>query len=167
VKARLLALAVLVIVVAAVAWQWHADAVDATRHTLTALDPRSITRVDVALHGFAEQRFERRDGHWTTSGALDEGRVDDLVELAQTPVFEWKSLADLDPAKIGLSPPVAVLTLDDARLEFGDMTALGKRRYVRVGDRVAIVPAQALPRPPRMQALETHPSRTGSAPTLR
>lgn len=158
-KARLLALAVLAIVVAAVAWQWHADESDAREHTLTGLEPQAVTRIDVSLHGFAAQHFERRDGHWVTSGSsqVDEGRVDELADLAQTPVYEWKARADFDPAKIGLSQPTAVLTLDGTRLEFGEMTALGKRRYVRVGDRVAIVPAQALPRPPRMQALPTQP----------
>lgn len=158
-EARLLALAVLAIVVAAVGWQWHADEADAREHTLTALEPSSVSRIEVALHGFATQRFTRRDGRWTASGAalVDEGRIGELADLAQTPVAEWKPLAEIDPAKLGLAPPIAVLVLDDVRLEFGDMTALGKRRYVRVGDRVAIVPAQALPRPPRMQALQAQP----------
>lgn len=156
-RPRLLALAVLAIVVAAVGWQWHADEADAREHTLTGLDPGRLERIDVSLRGFAEQHFERHDGHWTSSGTVDEGRVDELADLARTPVLEWKPLADVDAGKIGLSPPTAVLTLDNVRLEFGDMTALGKHRYVREGDRVAIVPAQALPRPPRMQALPTRP----------
>ncbi|MDF4004883.1 hypothetical protein [Luteibacter sahnii] len=157
--ARVVAIVLLALVAVAVAWQWHADDTEARDHMLTGLDPAAITHLDVSLRGFATQRFERRDDHWTADGAtpVDAGRVEELAQLARTPVDAWKPSSDVDPTRIGLSPPTAVLTLDGTRLEFGDMTALGKRRYVRVGDRVAIVPAQALPRPPRMQALATSP----------
>ncbi|WP_413625114.1 hypothetical protein [Luteibacter sp. Lutesp34] len=161
-KARLAGIACVVALVAAVAWQWRADDADARAHTLTGLDPEAVRHIEVALRGMPGQRFDRQDGHWTNADAkADEGRAEDLASLAATPVASWRAASEFDTAKIGLSPPAAVLVLDGVRLEFGDMTALGKQRYVRVGDRIAIVPAQALPRAPRTASL---PTTAGSAP---
>lgn len=155
-KARLAGIACVLALVAAVAWQWHADDDDARAHTLTGLEPDAVRHIEVNLRGTPEQRFDRQGGQWTSAGAkADEGRAEDLASLAATPVASWRPASEFDAAKIGLSPPVAVLVLDDVRLEFGDMAALGKQRYVKVGDRIAIVPAQALPRAPRTAALPT------------
>lgn len=152
----MLGLALVVLLLGAVGWQWHADEADVREHTLTALDPDSVQHIEVELKGLPEQRFERRDGHWVNvSGATDEGRAEELASLAETPVVEWKPAADFNPARIGLSPPIAVLTLDGTRIEFGEMTALGKQRYARVAGRIAFVPAQALPRAPRTASLPT------------
>lgn len=158
-RTRLIGLLVLVSLIGAVAWQWHTDESDARAHTLTPLDPDAITRIEVALRGSAPQRFERHDGRWVAEGdggATDQGRLGDLAALAATPVSDWKPSAALDPAKIGLAPPTAVLVLDDVRIDFGDLTALGRQRYARLGDRIAFVPAQALPRAERTAALPTH-----------
>lgn len=153
---RLLAILALFALIGAVAWQWHADETEAAAHRLTSLDPAAVSRIEVRLKGWPEQRFERREGRWTGDAAhVDEGRADELAALADTPVAEWRPASAFDAAKIGLAPPLATLVLDDVRVDFGEMTALGKRRYVRVGDRVAIVPAQALPRAPRTAALPT------------
>ncbi|HXO99508.1 MAG TPA: hypothetical protein VN813_03350 [Luteibacter sp.] len=155
-KTRLAGILILVLLIAAVAWQWHADDADARAHTLTTLDPSSVEHIDVELKGLPGQRFERKDGHWASaSGTVDEGRAEELASLAETPVASWKPASDFDAARIGLSPPIAVLVLDGTRLEFGEMTALGKQRYVRVGERIAFVPAQALPRAPRTASLPT------------
>lgn len=161
---RILAIAALLLLLGAVGWQWHADENDAREHTLTAVDPDRVARVDVSIRGLPDQHFERRQGHWmnTAGGGTDEGRVDELASLASTPVATWKPLTDFDAARIGLSPPLAILVLDGTRIEFGEMTALGKQRYARVGQRVAFVPAQALPRAPRTQALPTSSTSTSS-----
>jgi hypothetical protein len=157
-KARLIGALLLAVLVAAVAWQWRADDADAREHTLTMLDPAVVRHIEVNLKGLPGQRFERHDGHWTSAGgATDEGRAEELASLAATPVAAWKPAGDFDSAKIGLAPPLAVLVLDGTRVEFGEMTALGKQRYARVGERIAFVPAQALPRAPRTASLPTTP----------
>ncbi|WP_369926148.1 hypothetical protein [Xanthomonas sp. NCPPB 2632] len=158
-RSRLIGLLVLTLLVGAVAWQWHLDESDARAHTLTPLDPDAITRIEVAFKGITPQRFERRDGHWIAEGngsVVDQGRLGDLAALAATPVSDWKPSAAFDPAKIGLAPPIAVLVLDDVRIDFGDLAALGRQRYARVGNRIAFVPAQALPRAERTAALPMH-----------
>jgi len=154
---RIIVAAAVVLLLAAVGWQWHADEADAREHTLTSLDPDTATQMALTLKGLPDQRFERRDGRWVNldTAATDEGRAEELVSLAVTPVTDWKPAADFDPAKVGLAPPIAILTIDGTRIEFGEMTALGKQRYARVGQRIAFVPAQALPRAPRTGALPT------------
>ena len=160
-RARILGLAALIVLIGAVAWQWHADDADARAHVLTTLDPDSVSHMEVALKGLPAQRFDRRDGHWISGSATaDEGRAGELAALAATPVAEWRPVPDFDLAKIGLTPPIAVLVLDGTRVEFGEMTALRKQRYARVGNRIAIVPAQALPRAPRTASLPTSSSTT-------
>ena len=154
---RLFIAAAVVLLLGAVGWQWHADDADAREHTLTSLDPDATTHMTVSLKGLPDQRFEKRHGRWVNvdTATTDEGRAEELASLAATPVTDWKPATDFDPARVGLAPPIAVLTIDGTRIEFGEMTALGKQRYARVGQRVAFVPAQALPRAPRTQALPT------------
>ncbi|MDQ0008971.1 hypothetical protein J2T07_001148 [Luteibacter jiangsuensis] len=155
-NARLAGLALLALLVAAVAWQWHADDAQTREYTLTALDPDAVQSIEVELKGLPAQRFDRRDGHWTSpAGPVDEGRAQELAALAATPVSAWTPASGFEAAKIGLAPPLATLVLDGTRIEFGEMTALGKQRYARVAGRVAFVPAQALPRAPRTASLPT------------
>jgi len=49
-------------------------------------------------------------------------------------------LAELDPANIGLQPPVATLQVDDTRIEFGDIDPIHGNRYVQVGKFIHLVP---------------------------
>lgn len=154
---RILGVVVLLLLVGAVGWQWHADDIDGREHTLTGIDPDAVSRIDVAIRGLPEQRFERRQGHWVdvAGAATDQGRVEEIASLAATPVAVWKPMTEFDAARIGLAPPVATLVIDGTRVDFGEMAALGRQRYARVGDRIAFVPAQALPRAPRTQSLPT------------
>jgi len=153
-RARTIGIAVLLALVGAVAWQMHSDDADVLAHTLTPLDPSTVQHVDITMKGLPPQRFEREGDHWS---GTDQGRPADLAALAATPVAEWKPAADFVPANIGLAPPLAVLTLDGTRIEYGDLAALGRQRYARIGGRIALIPAQAMPRPPRTQALPTKP----------
>jgi hypothetical protein len=153
-RARIIGIVVLLALIGAVAWQMHADTAELHAHTLTNLDPIAVKRIDLTMKGVAPQHFERSGDGWT---GVDQGRPADLALLAETPVAEWKPASDFDLSKLGLTPPLAVLTLDDTRIEYGDMAALGRQRYARVGNRIAFIPAQALPRAPRTKALPTDP----------
>ncbi|AND70077.1 hypothetical protein ATSB10_26230 [Dyella thiooxydans] len=154
----------LVLVVAALAvtalWQWRHDAA-ASPATLLPLDPDAITRVTLALPGHPTERYVRHDGHWWRDGeppvAADEGRLEQLTGIAAAQALAWRPLSDFDPARIGLTHPVATLTLDDRTLRFGDTSATGPLRYVQVGDRVALVPILATPRPPKRDAIQLQP----------
>jgi hypothetical protein len=71
-------------------------------------------------------------------------------------VLSWRPLADFDPARIGLAPPSVVLTLDGHALAFGEAAVTGPLRYVRAGDRVALVSVRFTPRPARNGAAKPH-----------
>lgn len=153
-RARLIGIALLLVLVGAVAWQMRTDDAEARAYTLTPIDPATVQRIDITMKGLPDQHFAHEGDHWSGD---DQGRPADLAALASTPVAEWKPASDFVATKIGLAPPLAVLTLDGTRIEYGELTALGRQRYVRVGGRIAFVPAQAMPRPPKTKALPTQP----------
>lgn len=117
--------------------------------TLTALDPANATRVELTVPSLASASFVRSPGGaWSAadSGArADSERVQRLARLAAAPVVRWLPAAELTPAKVGLAHPSATLVVDGHRLEYGGLTALDDLRYVRVGDKVALVPRQYSP----------------------
>jgi hypothetical protein len=151
-RQRLFLLLGVAVLVALAAWQWHRDAA-AAPGVLTDLDPAAITRVALTLQGGQPEQYARRDGHWwRIDGAparADDGRLEELTEIAAAPVASWRPLRDFDPARIGLARPVATLVLDDRTLRFGDTSATGPLRYVQAGDRVALVSVRYTPRPGR------------------
>lgn len=131
--------------------QVHRDNNRSQQQMLSALDEATITHVELAFRGGQRTSWTRRDGTWQLDGspgaAVDQGRLEDLVNLAAAPVANWRPASDFDMSKLGLAPPLAILRLDDTTLEFGEPAAIGQLRYARVGERIALVPLQALPRP--------------------
>lgn len=148
------------VLAAAALWQWRHDNA-ASPATLLPLDPGAITRVSLTLPGDPPEHYVRRDGHWWRDAnppvPADEGRLEQLTGLAAAQAFDWRPLSDFDPARIGLTRPVATLTLDDRTLRFGDTSATGPLRYVQVGDRVAQVSLHDTPRPPKRDAIQLTP----------
>ena len=148
-------LAIAVPLIAAAGWQWRSDR-QAEPGTLLGLDPASVQRIDLAWDGGAAEHYARQDGHWRavdgTTSPVDEGRLADLAATAAAPVLSWRPLADFDPARIGLAPPSVVLSLDGHPLAFGEAAVTGPLRYVRAGDRVALVSVRFTPRPTKAKA---------------
>lgn len=154
---RLWLLVLAVPLLAAAGWQWHHDRQD-DPGTLLGLDPAAVQRIDLQVPGAAAEHYVRRDGRWqavdNTALAVDEGRLADLAATAAAPVLSWRPVADFDPAKIGLAPPLAVLSLDGRALAFGETSVTGPQRYVRVGDRVALISVRFTPRAARAQTTQ-------------
>ncbi|WP_233840035.1 DUF4340 domain-containing protein [Dyella sp. 2HG41-7] len=148
---RQLALIVAVIVLlAAAAWQLRSDE-NAAPGTLLSFKPETITRVSLAMGATPTEKYVKRDEHWWRIDQGDPVRADDrrigeLIRIAAAPVQSWQPAANYDIAKIGLAPPQAKLTLDDATLSFGSMTAIGHDVYVQTGERVGIVSMLYMPR---------------------
>ncbi|MGN2253982.1 hypothetical protein ACFWZ4_11430 [Frateuria sp. GZRe12] len=126
--------------------------------TLLALEPAAITSMTLALPGQPTESYRRRDGQWWQADAqrADEGRLQELTEIAQAPVVSWRPDTDFDAAKIGLAPPVVQLTLNGQRLDFGTTAVTGPLRYVRAGHRIALVPLRYTPRPATQDAERIH-----------
>jgi hypothetical protein len=139
---------VAVALVAAVLWVGRHDYLR-NPPALTAIDPANVTRIDLDIPPIASQTFEKRDDGWwrvqPSAVRADDARVQRLARLAATPVARWLPLSDVTPSQVGLAHPSATLTLDGVRLEYGGLTALDDLRYVRVGDKLALVPRQYSP----------------------
>jgi len=122
--------------------------------TLLPLDPATISSVTLTLPGHPPERYRRHDGHWWQADGqrADDGRLQELTEIAQAPVIGWRPAADFQAAKIGLKPPVAQLVLDGQALDFGTTAVTGPLRYVRSGNRIALVPLRYTPRPATQDA---------------
>lgn len=158
-RTRLLLIGVSVALLMVAALQWRHDRGQAPGALLT-IKPAAITRVTLKMGNTPPEHYLKRDGHWwrTDHGMVrsDDGRLGELADIAAAPVLSWRPLSDFDPAKIGLAPASAVLTLNGYTLAFGETSVTGPQRYVRVGDRVALVSDRFAPRAP--------PDRTVQAP---
>lgn len=143
--------------IAAAAWQWHQDDAEAPG-TLLGVAPATITEVALGIGSGPVAHYAKRDGHWwRTDGTpvrTDDGRVGSLADTAAAEVLSWRPLSDFVKAKIGLEPPVAVLSLNGQALEFGETSVTGPQRYVRVGDRVALISVRYMPQPARAEATQ-------------
>ena len=142
---------VILALLALAAWQWQHDTRNAVDSVLT-LAPEQVSQIALTLGNTPTMHYEKRDGHWwRVDGAptrADDGRLAELANTAAAPVMSWRAASDFNPAKIGLHPPQAILSLDGQTLEFGETAVTGAQRYVRVGQRIALVPARFSPRPP-------------------
>lgn len=116
---------------------------------VTPLDPGAVTRIELDIPPIAPQIFERRSGGWwriqPSQARANDARVERLANLAATPVARWLSASAIAPAKLGLAHPSATLVLNGSRLDYGGLTAIDGLRYVRIDDKVALVPRQYSP----------------------
>lgn len=126
--------------------------------TLLGIDPGSVSAVTLELPGKPPERYRRHDGHWWRDDGqrADDGRLDDLAGIAAAPVAGWRPADAFDLARIGMVPPIARLQLDGHMLEFGTTAVTGPLRYVRVGNRIALVPMRYTPRPAAGDAERIH-----------
>lgn len=149
------------VLVAVAGWQWREDRAQAPG-TLLNMDPVAVNEIALAIGNSPSEHFARRDGHWwRTDGTptrADDGRLGELADTAAAAVLSWRPVSDFNLTRIGLATPVAVLTLDGQRLEFGETSVTGPQRYVRVGDRIALISVRYTP---RMAASESRALKTG------
>lgn len=142
-----------------VGWQWRQETRESPG-TLLALQPESVQRVSLRIGTAPAQHFAKRNGQWWrtdgTTVRADDGRLNELSQTAAAAVLRWRPANDFNPARIGLSPPSASVTLDDHVLDFGETSVTGPQCYVRVDGRVALISLRYTPRPIAGKALELH-----------
>lgn len=147
-RTNLLLIAVAGVLGLAVYWQVKKETAG-FEAPLSNLDPTRVERVSASCRACTERRFERRDGHWWMlepyALPASDAMVERLIGIAASPVRSRRPLTDLDPAKIGLDPPLMQLELDGRRFEFGMTDVLQGDRYVRSDDAVAMVPDRFSP----------------------
>ena len=160
-RQRLFLLCAVLALVALAGWQLQRDASHGNGN-LTTLEPATVNRISLTLPDAATLHYERRgDGHWwrtdgTPRPVVNDDRLNDLTDIAAAHVLSWRPLSDFDPARIGLSPPRAVLVLDGQALTFGVSAVTGPQQYVQVGQRIALVSSRYMPRSPEIKITELH-----------
>lgn len=159
VRRRLALLVVVLALLALAGWQWHEEGRESPG-TLLTMPPESIQHVSLRIGSAPVQHYAKRSGQWwRTDGTpvrADDGRLNELTQTAAAPVLRWRPAGDFDPARIGLSPPSASVSLDGHILDFGETSVTGPQCYVRVDGRVALISLRYTPRPIAGKALELH-----------
>jgi hypothetical protein len=111
---------------------------------LTSLQPDAIKSLAIACQGCTARRFEKVDGHWLMrepkSQPANDKAVARLAAIVRAPVRYRRPAAEVDPAKLGLDPPIATLDADGTLLKFGTTDAIRNDRYVQAGSTIALVP---------------------------
>jgi hypothetical protein len=155
-RRRLALLSIVAIVLIAALWQWQRDRHDDPGNLL-GMDPATVEQVGLQFQNAPMQHFSRRDGHWWhTDGQAtraDDGRLNELTQTAAAKVLQWRPVQDFSLSRIGLAPPLATLELNGRRVEFGETSVTGPQRYVRVDERIALIPARYSPRPVEGKAM--------------
>ncbi|HET7267674.1 MAG TPA: hypothetical protein VFJ15_06145 [Oleiagrimonas sp.] len=142
-------LAGVIVLVALAIWQWRAEHAD---DTLLDVAPETVTRIDITWAGQPTRHYIKQGRRWhrkhAASRPADNAHLDTMAALAATPVLQWRDAADVDLTRIGLAKPTVVVRINGHTLAYGALAAFGPQRFVRVGKRIAVVPASYSPRPP-------------------
>lgn len=110
---------------------------------LTALAADAVTSIRIEHPDQAAIRLDKQAGRWLLTepvqAEIDPFEVASLVNLATQETKRKLPLAEVKLGELKLDPPQFRVTLNDQKLDFGDMEPLEYRRYVRVGDAVALI----------------------------
>jgi hypothetical protein len=110
---------------------------------LTALKADAVTHIALDITGEKAIRLEKTGEHWMlvepVRAPADEFAVSTLTGIASTEVQNTLDPGSMELADLGLSPPTSVIHLNDQTIEFGTTEPLKHRRYVRIGERTALI----------------------------
>lgn len=137
-----LALALLVLAVGA-ALYFTRSKPPAAKPPLTSLEPAQIDHIVIAHPKAKPVVLERRGARWRltqpVSVAADPYEVNSVLDLARLPREETLPLKGLKLSELGLDPPRYTVKLNDVTIKVGEVEPLRYRRYMQVGDTVALV----------------------------
>jgi hypothetical protein len=137
-----LGLALLVAVLAAVAWFQPGKTPPPPQIRLTNLDPQTVRRIDFHPPRGAGFALVRDGEDWFIEQPrlrAQPFRVETLLELPGATSAAQFTLADNKDNAFGVDPPQARVRFDDTEIAFGLTNPVGLRRYVRVGDAVHLI----------------------------
>jgi hypothetical protein len=111
---------------------------------LTALDPATVTHLEIRCQSCVSRVFERVDGVWRMraphDAAANTDAVSRLLAVLRAPVRTRAKMVGYDAAKLGLDPPQITVIADAVRIDIGGEDPIDHDRYVRIGDELLRVP---------------------------
>jgi hypothetical protein len=109
---------------------------------LTALHGEDITRIVLEHPQGAPITLQRKGDEWMLETPVqvraDRFEVATLLNIAAQHAYRKLKLDEINLAELKLAPPQFTLSFNTQKLSFGDVEPLEYRRYVQVGDEVAL-----------------------------
>jgi len=110
---------------------------------LTPLTDATLERIRIEHPGAKAIALQKIAGQWRLTepvdAAADPLEVASITNLASIEAQRKLASAEVELEQLKLDPPAYTVTLNDVRLEFGDSEPIEYRRYVRVGDEIALI----------------------------
>jgi hypothetical protein len=109
---------------------------------LTALTDATLERIRIEHPGKPAIALARQDGQWRLTEPVqvlaDPLEVASIVTLATMEAKRKLAVADVDLKELKLDPPSYRVTLNETVLAIGDSEPIEYRRYIRVGEEIAL-----------------------------
>jgi hypothetical protein len=111
--------------------------------TLTQLTPDQIQHIRLMSPGHPAVDLEKTNSHWQMlapfSISANQERIAQLLKILSTQSLANYPIDQVDTQQLQLDTPSLTLIVNDTRMDFGGMAALGNSRYLRIGDSVHLI----------------------------
>jgi hypothetical protein len=109
---------------------------------LTSLSPDQINLIELENSNGPIIRIEHTATGWEmtkpSKAKVDGTKIEYLLEITRAKsIRRFEATQDLK--EYGLNPPLAVLTLNQTRIEMGTLHPMNQRRYMRVGTTIHLI----------------------------
>lgn len=109
---------------------------------LTTLTDATLERIRIQHPDTPAIALAKQDGQWRLTepvqAAADPLEVASIVTLATMEAKRKLAVADVDLKELKLDPPSYRVTLNDIELSIGDSEPIEYRRYIRIGEEIAL-----------------------------
>lgn len=122
---------------------YQSDDANQPGYALSQVKPQVIDSIEISgTQGVI--RLERNGTQWHTVKPIlwpaNNIIVERIISILRARSEARLTLGDLDLVALGLMPPQTTLTLNQTRIDFGTTNNIGQRRYLRLDDKVYLVP---------------------------
>lgn len=135
-------LLVLVLLLALLAWYEGRDQAP-LRTPLTTLVPAAVNKIEILRRDHGPIILTGQGDDWWLKEpvriAANRFRVESILGVLAADSLARFPVAGQDMAAFGLADPALRVRYNNTELQFGEMTPLDQRRYVRVGDTVHLI----------------------------
>ncbi len=142
------ALLLAAIALGALVWNRPQHRPPRARPPLAALAPHRITDITITRPGHPMIRLQRAGTGWLLErpfkARADRFRVEALTDIGTARPSDRFPAPQTSLAGFGLAPPMAVVSFGHQPIAIGRRRPFGDLRYVRVGNTIALVPAEII-----------------------